>query len=270
MDEHGYLPDSNRLSVLTSVILLAYALIPFIQVPSGDFSVQLPGLFLVLPLRFSFLVSLLSAALAALGTDWLLHDHPERKNEPLWQHGLIPALTTWVIGVPLNSLNLGLGWWAVFGFGSALLVLVFMAEYIVVDLSDARHAIATVWLTAVSFALYLVIAITVRALEFRVYLMVPFLVVPMVLVSLRTLYLRLGGRWCVMWSIGLSIAIGQIALGLRYWPLKPLTFGLILLGIAYSFTSFAGAIEEDRQWRSLWIEPVVMLLIIWGLAFILR
>jgi hypothetical protein len=266
MDEHGYLPDANRLSVLTSVILLAYALIPFIQVPVGDISIQLPGVFLILPLRFSSVLSLLSATLAALGTDWLIHDHPERGNQPTWQHGLIPAFTAWVIGVPLISLNMGLEWWAVFGFGSALLVLVFMAEYIVVDLSDARHALATVGLTAVSFALYLVIAITIRALEMRIYLMVPLLVLPMALVSLRTLYLRLGGRWCVMWSIGISIAIGQIALGLRYWPLKPLTFGLILLGIAYGLTSVAGAIEEDRPWRTFWVEPAVMLVIIWGFA----
>lgn len=270
MEEHAHLPDANRLSVLTSVILLAYALGLFINLPAEDLSIQLPGLFIVLPLRSSSLLSLLSAALAAVGTEWLVHDHPGKESSRTWPHGLLPALTAWVIGVPLNSLSIGPQWWAIFAFGSAFLVLVFVAEYIVVDLSDARYALATVGLTAVSFALYLVVAITLRAMSVRLYLLLPALVLTMVLVSLRTLYLRLGGQWHLAWSIGIALCVGQLALGLHYWPLRPLTYGLLLLGPAYSITSMAGAAVEERSWRTLWIEPAVMMVLIWSLALLFQ
>jgi hypothetical protein len=82
-----------------------------------------------------------------------------------------------------------------------LLILVFVAEYIVFDLSDARHVPAIVGLTAVSFALYLILIIAVRAAGLRLYLLLPALVIPIGLVSLRTLYLRLGGRWCLGWAL---------------------------------------------------------------------
>jgi hypothetical protein len=75
---------------------------------------------------------------------------------------------------------------------------VFIAEFIVVDYSDTRHAPATMGLTAVGFALYLIVAIAVRAAHLRLYLALPALVIPMGLVMLRTLHLRLSGRMFVV------------------------------------------------------------------------
>lgn len=269
MEEHQHLPNANRLSIVTSTILLIYALSLFIQIPAGDVSLQLPGIYIVIPLRFNALLSLLAGVLAAVGTEWMLHDHPEKAGRPTWHHALLPALTALVISVPLNSISSGVQWWAVFALGSVLLVIVFAAEYIVVDLSDANHALATMVLTAISYALALVIAITLKAIGTRVYLSLPGLVLTMGLVSLRTLYLRLGGRWCFVWSIAIAFSVGQIALGLHYLPIRPVPYALLLLGCVYALTTAAGAIEEERSLRTLWIEPAVMMLIIWGLALLL-
>jgi hypothetical protein len=260
------LPDANRLSILASTILLAYALTPFIQTSGQELSLNLPGFVFVYRLNFNTLVSFLVAALAAVGTDWLVKSHPQIGQQKPYQHWLLPALTAWVIGVPLNSLPVGLQWWAVFAFGGVLLILVFVAEYVSVDLSDALHAPATIGLTAVSFALYLILSIAMRAAGLRIYLMLPALVFAMALVVVRTLYLRLGGQWRWAWAIGVAIVVGQIATGLHYWPLSPVTFGLILLGPAYALTSMVGAIEEGRSWRTLWIEPAIMLTAIWLMA----
>ncbi len=157
-----------------------------------------------------------------------------------------------------------------FGFGGVLLILVFVSEYIVVDLSDVRHAPATVGLTAVSFALYLILTIAMRAAELRLYQMLPLVALPIFLVSLRALYLRLGGRWCVGWSLAIGLVVAQIATGLHYWPLPPLSFGLVMLGPAYALTNLAGSIEEGRPLRSAWIEPVIMMALMWGLALVFR
>jgi hypothetical protein len=269
MEGRMQLPDANRLSVLASTILLAYAVSPYISLPVTELTLNLPGAIFSFRLNVGTLVSILVAALAGVGTDWLLRSHPASRGQSTLQHWLLPTLTAWVIGVPLGSLGISPQWWALFGFGGMLLILVFVAEYIVVDLSDARHVPAIVGLTAVSFALYLILTIAVRAAGLRLYLLLPALVIPIALVSLRTLYLRLGGRWCFGWAFAIAVIVGQIAAGLHYWPLRPLTYGLIILGPAYALTSMVGSIEEGRSWRILWIEPVVMLLIIWILAWVL-
>jgi len=273
-EEHQHLPNMDRLSVLAAMILLAYALLPFIQIPERNLELQVLGVFFVFKIEFSTLIAILTAGLAAAGMNWLLHDHPffeeqGRSVHSLFQHWLLPALTAWVIGVPLNSLAASLEWWAVFAFGGLLLVLVLVSEYIAVDSFDTRHGLAAVALTAVSYALTLVLTIAMVAAGSRLYILLPALGTAIFLVTLRSLYLRLG-RWCYGWAIGITLVVGQVAAALHYLPLSPLRFGLFILGLAYALASLAGSIEEDRPARSLWVEPAIMLAVLWGLAIFLR
>jgi hypothetical protein len=268
MEEHQHLPDANRLSILTATILLAYALTPFIKFPETRFVLTLPGVVFPFNLTFSAVVAVLVALLAAFGTDWLLRGHPHLGKQRTFLHSLLPAMTAWVIGVPISSIAMGFEWWAVFALGGILLMLVFLAEYIVVDFSDVRHALASIGLTAVSYALFLILAIAIRQPDFRLYLLLPALFFPMVLVAYRSLFLRLNGRRCLTWSLGIALVVSQIGMGLHYLPVSPLTYGLVLLGSAYALISLAGSVEENRSWRTLWIEPAVMLSVLWGLALI--
>jgi hypothetical protein len=273
-EEHQHLPNMDRLSVLAAMILLAYALLPFIQIPERNLEFQVLGVFFVFKVEFSTLIAILTAGLAAAGMNWLLHDHPffeeqDRSVHNLFQHWLLPGLTAWVIGVPLNSLEAGLEWWAVFAFGGLLLVLVLVSEYIAVDSFDTRHGLASVALTAVSYALTLVLTIAMVAAGSRLYILLPALGTAIFLVTLRSLYLRLG-RWRYGWAIGITLVVGQVAAALHYLPLSPLRFGLFILGLAYALASLAGSIEENRPARSLWVEPAIMLAVLWGLAIFLR
>jgi hypothetical protein len=269
MEERQSLPNGNQLSVLVSTILLAYAITPFVSLEPRFLNLRIGNSLFTFPLNFIELISILVAILAALGTDWLIRNHPYLGNESTWQHVILPGLTAWVIGVPLSSLQESPEWWAVFGFGGVLLLLVVVAEYITVDLSDARHTPAVVVLTAASFALYLVVAIVIRTAQTRLYLQLPALVITMALVALRTLFFRLGGRWLYSWAIGIALFVGQMAVGLHYLPLSPLAFGLVLLGPAYALTSLAGSMEEGRSIRTAWVEPAVMLVVLWFFAWVL-
>lgn len=274
-EEHQHLPNMDRLSVLAAMILLAYALLPFIQIPERNLAFQVLGVVFVFKVAFSTLIAVLTAGLAAAGMSWLLYDHPfleeqGRNSGSLFQHWLLPALTAWVIGVPLTSLAVSLEWWAVFAFGGLLLVLVLVSEYIAVDMFDTRHGLAAVGLTAVSYALTLVLTIAMVAAGSRLYVLLPALGTAIFLVTLRSLYLRLGGRWCYGWAVGITLVVGQVAAALHYLPLSPLRFGLLILGLAYALASFAGSIEEGRPSRSVWVEPVIMLAVLWGLAMFFR
>jgi hypothetical protein len=268
MEEHQHLPDTNQLSVLVSTILLAYALTPFITIPASDFSVQLPFGTFRIPFNFSSLVSLIVAMLAGLGMDSILRKHPHFEGGNTYQHAILPALIAWAIGVPLSSLANQPAWWAVFALGGALLALVFVAEYIVMDFSDVRFALSSIGLTALSFAMFLILAIGLRASSARLYLALPTLLLPLGVVSLRTLYLRLNRRWCFAWVAAITIVVGQIATGLQYLPVSPAGYGLILVAAGYALTSLAGYLEEGRPWRSALIEPGIILaiLVIFALA----
>lgn len=268
MEERRHLPDLNRLSVLAAMILLAYSLARYVDIPERILSLPLPGIFLVLRLNFHTVVAVLVAGLAASGMEWLLRDHPEMGSRPGYQHWLVPAFTSLVIGAPLATLASGSQWWIVFGMGGALLMLVFLAEYIVVDTADIRHPHAASLLTALSFALFLILAIAVRAGALRLYLALPALVFPALLVSLRTLYLRVG-HWLPAWGVGIALVIGQLAAGLHYWPIGPISYGLAILAPAYALTTFAGAHEDGRPNSARLVEPLIMLVLLWGLAALL-
>lgn len=252
-----------------ATILLAYALARFVVIPEQTISLQIPGVFLVFRINFQTIVSVLVAALAASGMEWLLRDHPEIGKQTTFPHWIVPALTAMVIGTPLATLADGPQWWIVFGLGGMLLGLVFVAEYIIVDPSDLFHPLATAGLTALSFTLFLLLAITVRASDWRLYLTLPAIIPAAALVSLRTLYLRLNEKWSLAWAIGISLFVGQIAAALHYWRIGAVPYGLLLLGPTYALTSLAGGLEEGRPVQGWLIEPLVMLGVVWGLAVLL-
>ncbi len=266
-EEHPAWPDVNRLSVLTSTILLAYALTPLVDTQERVWNLNLPGAVFAFSFDLGTLVAFAVAGLAAVGCEWLLRGHPRLGEGSTLPHWLVPMMTAWAIGVTLNTLEVGVEWWAMLALGALLLILVFIAEYVVVDLSGALFAPAMVGLTAVAFALFLILSIAMRAAELRLYLQLPAMVLALFLVVLRALYLRLGGRWAWGWAAGIALVTGQMAIGLHYLPLRPIAYGLILLGTAYALTSAAGAWEEGRPKATLWIEPALMLTVLWALAF---
>jgi hypothetical protein len=264
--ESRYLPNADRLSVLAAAILLAYALAQFVDLPVQDLSVQLPGIFLKMEINVQTVVAFLVAGLTASGADWLLREHPALHNQGTFEHWFLPALTAWVIGVALSELPMGVSWWAVFAVGGGLLILVLVAEYIVVDSADVRQAPAAVGLTAVSFALYLILAIVLRSANVRLYGILPALTLAAGLVSLRTLHLRLHGQWKIAESMVIALIVGQIAAAVHYWPLSPVAFGLAVLGPAYALTSLISSIEEGEPLKRALLEPLLVLILLWGAA----
>jgi hypothetical protein len=260
------LPDADRLSVLAAAILLAYALTRFVDIPLSELGVQLPGVYLAVEINIRTVVTLLVASLTAIGAQWLLKDHPSLGNKPTFQHWLVPALTAWVISVPLYQLPFGLVWLASFAIGGVLLMLVLVAEYITVDPDDVRHALATAGLTSVSFALYLILAITLRSAGVRLFLILPALTIAGGLVSLRTLHLRLRGEWAIVPSIVLALIIAQLTAALHYWPVSPIAFGLAILGPAYALSSLIASLLEGEPLRQAITEPSLVLIVVWGTA----
>lgn len=265
-----YLPSADKLSVLAAIILLAYALTPFVDLPARDLSIELPFFFISIEFNIQTLVAFLVAGLTASGADWLLRDHPEIGDKPTFQHWLLPSLTSLVIGVPLFQLPFGLMWWAFFAVGGAVLMLVLVAEYIVVHPRDIRYAPASAGLTAVSFALFLALAIVLHSAGTRLFFILPALILAGGLVSLRTLRLRSPARWKLLEALVTALVLGQIAAALHYWPLNSVTYGLAVLGPTYALTTLVSALDEGDTLKQALLEPGIVLAVVAMVALWIR
>ena len=262
-----HLPDRDRLSVLTAMILLAFSLTHFIKIPVFEPAIQLPGFYLAVRISIQNIVLLLVAGLTAAGADWLFHDHPALKGRSAAPYWLLPSLTVFGIGLSLFQLPFGTLWWISLLLGGMVFGLVLLGEYISIDSLDIRQPFAAVILTAVSFALYLVLAVGLHLMELRLFILVPAMFVGTWLVSLRSLHLRLNGEWVVYEAGVIAFLVTQIGAALIYWPLSPLTFGLVLLGPTYALNGFFIGLIEERPIRQLIVEPLIALVLTVGAAF---
>jgi hypothetical protein len=267
--EKRHLPNINRISVLASAILLAYTLAGFVSFPSRELAVQLPGVYINFQLNAQVIISIFVAGLTASGAEWLIREHPSFQEKYSVQHWLLPALVAWVIGLILFQQPFSILWWIIFAVGGTILILVLFAEYIVVDPEDVRHIPAVIGLTAIAFALFLTLAITLRAAEIRLFLMVPAISLGCGLASLRALHLRLYKRWAFTATLVISIIVGQISAALNYLNIEPVNFGLVLLASAYSLTSLVGGLLEKKNWRQVILEPIVVVVVIWGISIVI-
>jgi len=270
VNEHRHNPDLDRLSVVNALILLAYASTVVISFPTQTFELQLPGFLLVVNINFLTIVSIVVAILAAAGTDWLISGHPHQSGTIRWHHWLVPSMTAIAIGIPLGTIEVGAAWWVVFGLGALLLIGVFVAEYISVDSLDIRYSLAVIGLSAVSYALFLILVFAITSAGFRLYTLLAAVVPTVFLITARTLFLRLRGNWRLAWAGGITLIIAQLTAALFYLPLRPLQFSLILLSLLYTLIAISFSIEDNRPHETMWIEPVIMSTVFIVLGFIIK
>lgn len=268
--ESSYLPDPNRIGLVTSTVLLALALARIIPAPEFNFELQLPGFLLALPFNTNTILGILTACLAATGMDWLLRGHPALNHRATFQWWYLPTLTTFVISVPLAILPNGTAWFVGFGLSAAFIYLVLLAEYIVVDPNAPYFSFAMVGLTAISYTLFFILTVALRASGLRLYLILPALFIAAGLTALRLLHLRLSGQWEYAWALGVALVCIQLGAGLYYWALLPLQFGLLLLGPLYGLVTLATNLGESIPLRRAVLEPAIVAVFCWGLAFLLR
>lgn len=264
------MPDSNRIGLLTSTVLLAVALAQFIPLQGFNLEIQLPGFLLALPLNLATLMNILTAGLAASGMDWLLRGHPSLRGRARFQWWILPTLTTFVISVSLSILPRGQVWWIGFLVSGFLLFLVFLAEYVVVDTDAPSYTFSVAGLTAISYTLFFVLSIALRSSGVRLFILIPALFLASGLTSLRILHLWMSGKWEFAWSIGIGLVCVQLAAGLHYWPLTPTQFGLLLIGPLYALIKLAINLGENISARRATIEPSIVTALCWALAIFIR
>ncbi len=262
-ENNTYLPSTNRIGILIASVLLAFSLARLIQLPRFTVVITLPGFYFSYPLTLTTAMTLLAAALTATGMDWLIREHPKFEKKRTIEHLMLPTLTTFVAGAPLSLLSDGANWWVGFALSAVLLTGVFMAEYIAIDTSAPPYVIARAGLTALAYALFFILATSLRFSGARMFLLVPVIFIVAGLISLRILHLDGTDRWDFPWAIGIGLVCAQIGAGLHYWQLTPIQFGLALTGPLYSLTMLSISLTENIPLRRAAIGPAIILGLAW-------
>lgn len=259
-ENRSYLPNSDRLGILIASVLFTYALTRIVQSPRLNLTLSLPGFYYAYPFTLNSAMSILAGALAFTGMDWLTRSHPSLGGKTNIEHLLIPTLTTLVLGGPLALLPNGLVWWIGFLLGAFLLTSVYLAEYITIEPSAPMYAFARAGLTALAYALFLIMTMALRFSGARMFLLVPVLFMAAALISLRILHLDGTDRWDFPWAAGIGIICAQIGAGLHYWPLTPIQFSLAMTGPLYALTMLSAAITtENIPLRRAVTGPLIVL-----------
>jgi hypothetical protein len=268
-ENRSYLPSADRVGVLIASILLTFALTQLIQSPRYTLTITLPGFYFAYPLTLGTAMTILAAALTATGMDWLTSSHPTLGKKSNIEHLLLPTLTTFVIGAPLALLD-GIPWWIGFTFGAVILLIVFQAEYITINPSAPSYGFARAGLTALSYALFLILVTSLRISGVRMFLLVPIIFIAAGLICLRILHLDGTDRWDFPWAAGIAFVCAQIGAGFHYWPLLPIQFGLALTGPLYGLTLLSVNLTENIPLRRATLGPLIIITLTWVSAIFLR
>jgi hypothetical protein len=264
------LPDRERLSAVMALILLAYAAARFIELPGQTLAVDLAGIYLPLLINVNTLVAVLVSALTAAGVDWLLRGEPSLAGRTAKRHWLLPAMTAWILSITLANIDLGPQWFLAFAGSGFLLLAILLAEYSSAIKENRFNSIATQALSALTFGLFLILAITIRGLGLRLYLAFPAIALGSFLAATRFQLLLENTDWRPMQMAAIAFIVAQIAAALHYLPISALGYGLMLLGLLYGLSHYFAAVHLGQEPRKAARDPMIVLAIFWLLAVLIR
>lgn len=272
MQRPHYLPDRDRLSVLTAIILLAFALARTVELPTRPVRAMLFGSSIGFDMNGPFVLLVLVALLINAGADSLMRGHPALRGASLarrMMHWILPGGAALGFGLLLNRLPPGVGWWAGLGFTAVFLVLVLTAEYVVAAPDDAGFYWAALGLTVLAYAVALAFFALLRASGGRAAITATTAALISALIAWRLMLLAgATGRESLAYAAAIGLALGECTWALNYWPAGPLGTGLVLLVVFYTATGLAQQHLVGALNRRMVIEFGVVAVA--GLAAVMR
>jgi hypothetical protein len=260
--------------VLTAVIVLAFALTRFLDLPMRTWATSFLGSPLGLELNGPVLMMVLVAALISAGSDTLVRSHPHLAGQPAARtviHWILPGATALVLGAALNRLPDGVLWWLGLGLTALALIAVLIAEFIVIDRSDPGWDVAALALTALAYALALLLFALLRSLSARALVSATIGGLAAAALALRLFALKAPGtpghlpgpgepqaaappgrRALLALLAGLVVA--EAIWAINYWRVSPASAGLLAMIPFYLGVGLAQQHLANRLSRRIWIE----------------
>jgi hypothetical protein len=256
------LPHPDRLSVLTAVIILAYALTRVLNLPSRAIHTTLFGSALGFDLNGRVLMLVLVAALISAGSDTLVRSHPRLAGQPARStviHWILPGASALVLGAVLNRIPDGLLWWLGLALSALVLITVLIAEYVAVDRDDPAWDVAALGLTALAYGLALGLFALLRSVSARAVISASIAGLVGGGLALRLFALKaipIGRATLYAAIVGLVSAEAIWALG--YWRIQASSAGLLAMIPFYLVVGLAQQHLAGQLTRRIWIEYAVI------------
>jgi hypothetical protein len=256
------LPQADRLSVLTAVIILAYALTRVLDLPSRAIHTTLFGSDLGFDLNGRVLMLVLVAALISAGSDTLVRSHPRLGSQPGRStviHWILPGASALVLGAVLNRLPDGLLWWLGLALSALVLIAVLIAEYVVVDRDDPAWDVAALGLTALAYGLALVLFALLRSVSARAVISASIAGLVAGGLALRLFVLKAvpAGRATLYAGI-VGVVSAEAVWALGYWRIQASSAGLLAMVPFYLVVGLAQQHLAGQLTRRIWIEYAVI------------
>jgi hypothetical protein len=253
-----HFPDRDRLSVLTAVILLAYALTRVLDLPTRAVTTTLFGSALGFDLNGQVLMLLLVATLISAGSDTLIRSHPalgQRPDQTTILHWILPGASALVLGAVLNRLPNGLLWWLGLTVSALVLIAVLIAEYVAVDRTDPAWDLAVLGLTALAYGLALVLFVLLRTASARAVISASVAGLVAGGLAIRLFALRAAplGR-AALYAALVGVVSGEAIWALGYWRITPSSAGLLAMIPFYLTVGLSQQHLAGQLTRRIWIE----------------
>lgn len=249
-------PDRDRLSALTALVILIYALLRIVSFPELSFQTTLLGLVFSINLDTPSILLTLAAALTAAGADWIVRGHPQAlPGTRTAEHWIIPGLASLAVGAILSQLPAGPALWIGLPTAALLLIAVLIGEFIVFFPEDPRNDIARVSLRTLAYLLLVGALFAIHGFNLRAFFLVPLTFLASVAVSWRLQRLEaIHPKRSLVYALTTGALGAQAAWAFHYWPLSPLKVSLILGLWVYLAQGLARSLEQQDTGRGTMVE----------------
>ena len=202
--------------------------------PSVEVEVTLVGLIINIEFKPQLVMLILAAGLAAAGSEWLIKSDTRQSTRSLAiEHWVIPSFAAIAIGFVVMRIPSGPQLWIALVMGALLLVAVLNAEFIVAFRADPRRRIIVVALRGLSFLLVTGAFYAIYETQLRALFTIPFIFAIAFMISWRLFRLVIPNFQVWTWAGLLGLLSAQIALGLHYFPINPLTASITIGVLTY-------------------------------------
>ena len=243
-------------SMLTGVVMLVFLLGALTDRQLTAFDLNLGGFSLNLTLRSLELLIPLTAAAAVLA---LYHILRTRLDVPQTQCGfylILPFAVVLTIGYALRNISGMQSVCAALVLGGLLFYLVLYFEYNACDPSSAGRPIATMVLSGLSYAVFLLFVMALRANVSRL-----IIALPSVFLISTAIAMKLYSFTLIRGSIPLHAAVtGAVmtfaAAGLHYWPIDVISYGALMFLWYYCFVGLENGADARLPMRRVLLNLI--------------
>ena len=264
-------PDRDRLSTLTALVFLTYALIRIVSLPTFETEFVILGVLIRIVINTRLIMLSVAALLTAAGADWLVRSHPAfPPGSSALQHWIVPGLAALGTGAILTRLPQGLALWIGLPLGALILVGVLYAEFLVIDSEDVRFAAASIGLRTLAYMLLAGSIFTLGATSQRAVYGVPVSLMAIFAASWRLELLEgRSARSAILDAMTVAIIGAQVLWAAHYWPIPPVRLALCIGLLVYLGNGLISTFRQAPLSRGRVIEFAVLGLIGYGAIFTL-